>query len=410
MLADAQDSLARQPFLPLPPGLALTITVLALNLLGDGLRDSLERERGSSQPVPGKTHQKLPVQGDSESMGAESNAMHLPASHPSPLLSVRHLEVSFPDLSGKALPILQDVSFDLAPGETLGIVGESGSGKSMTALALMGLIPPPGWISAGEIRLNGRNLVAMSTAELRRVRGREVAMIFQEPMATLNPVMSIGQHLIEPLRMHHGLGYKQARTRARELLELVKVPNPDQRMADYPHQLSGGMAQRVMIARALACNQRLLVCDEPTTALDVTVQGQILDVLTDIQREFGMAMIFITHDLAVVAEVCNRVIVMYAGQIVETAATANLFQTPQHPYTAALLGILAHRETPAARLPVLPGTVPHANNWPAGCRFHPRCTFAAEVCKTGVPALERIAAERASRCVRLPDIEIAGPS
>jgi oligopeptide/dipeptide ABC transporter ATP-binding protein len=231
-------------------------------------------------------------------------------------------------------------------------------------------------------------------------------MIFQEPMAALNPVLTIGQHLVEPLRLHHGLGQRQARARACELLELVQVPHPGQRMNDYPHQLSGGMAQRVMIARALACNQRLLLCDEPTTALDVTVQGQILDVLGDIQRQLGMAMIFITHDLAVVAEICNRVVVMYAGQVVETAPAAELFHAPRHPYTAALLGTLLQQEIPTARLPVLPGRVPQASNWPAGCRFHPRCAFAADVCKTGAPPLQPVAAGQASRCVRLHEIEL----
>jgi peptide/nickel transport system permease protein len=403
MLADAQKSLARQPFLPLPPGLALTLTVLALNLLGDGLRDALAREHGTPHAAPAQPAQ--PAAPHPEQTTPSGNGQQ-PTAQSAPLLSVRHLEVRFPGLQGHELTILQDVSFDLAPGETLGIVGESGSGKSMTALALMGLLPAPGRISAGEIWLSGRNLASLPAAELQRVRGREIAMIFQEPMAALNPVLTIGQHLVEPLRLHHGLGQRQARARACELLELVQVPHPGQRMNDYPHQLSGGMAQRVMIARALACNQRLLLCDEPTTALDVTVQGQILDVLGDIQRQLGMAMIFITHDLAVVAEICNRVVVMYAGQVVETAPAAELFHAPRHPYTAALLGTLLQQEIPTARLPVLPGRVPQASNWPAGCRFHPRCAFAADVCKTGAPPLQPVAAGQASRCVRLHEIEL----
>jgi oligopeptide/dipeptide ABC transporter ATP-binding protein len=209
--------------------------------------------------------------------------------------------------------------------------------------------------------------------------------------------------------MHHGLGRKQARARACELLALVQVPNPHQRIDDYPHQFSGGMAQRVMIARALACNQQLLICDEPTTALDVTVQGQILNVLTDIQRQFGLALIFITHDLAVVAEVCDRVAVMYAGQIVETAPATELFAAPQHPYTAALLRTLAQHDLPTARLPVLPGSVPHAGNWPTGCRFHPRCAFATDVCRSGMPTLQPVNADQASRCVRQHEIELMVP-
>jgi peptide/nickel transport system permease protein len=409
MLTEAQDNLSRQPFLVLPPGLALTLTVLALNLLGDGLRDAFERESTPSRAAAAPPAPTLPPHAEPAPAHISGNGATPPASGATPLLAVRHLEVRFPGAAGHELTILQDVSFDLAPGETLGIVGESGSGKSMTALALLGLIPPPGRISAGEIWLNGRNLATMTPAHLRRVRGSQIAMVFQEPMATLNPVLTIGQHLTEPLQMHHGLGSTQARARACELLDLVRVPNPAQRIDDYPHQLSGGMAQRVMIARALACNQRLLVCDEPTTALDVTVQGQILDLLADIQRQLGMAMIFITHDLAVVAEICDRVAVMYAGQVVERAPTAALFQAPRHPYTAALLSTLAQHDVPPARLPVLPGTVPHASNWPAGCRFHPRCAFAADVCTRGAPPLQQVADQQASRCVRLDEIEILVP-
>ncbi len=409
MLAEAQNSLARQPFLPLPPGMALTATVLALNLLGDGLRDALEREKSRPEAAPFKTPQPPATSPDEASVALSGNGVKPPISGAAPLLAVRNLTVCFPVAQGQPLTILQDVSFDLAPGETLGIVGESGSGKSMTALALLGLIPPPGQISAGEIWLNGRNLVTLSAAELQQVQGREIAMIFQEPMTALNPVLTIRQHLIEPLRMHHGMQRKQARERARELLELVQVPDPDQRLDDYPHQLSGGMAQRVMIARALACNQRLLICDEPTTALDVTVQGQILDLLADIQRQLGMAMIFITHDLAVVAEICDRVAVMYAGQVVETAPVTNLFQLPRHPYTAALLGTLIQHDTSGTRLPVLPGSVPHASNWPSGCRFHPRCAFAADICRTGTPSLQPLETAQASRCVRLHEIDLMVP-
>lgn len=407
MLAEAQKNLTRQPFLPVPPGFALTLTVLTVNLLGDGLRDALGRESvpaGATAVKPART--PVRISAVTAATGASTSEQLRTASAHTPLLSVQQLEVCFPDPHGQALTILHDVSFDLAPGETLGIVGESGSGKSMTALALLGLIPPPGRISDGAIWLNGRNLVTMAPTELRRVRGREIALIFQEPMAALNPVLTIGQHLIEPLQMHHGMGRKQARARALELLALVQVPNPRQRIDDYPHQFSGGMAQRVMIARALACNQRLLVCDEPTTALDVTVQGQILDVLTDMQRQFGMALIFITHDLGVVAEVCDRIVVMYAGQVVETAPAAELFAAPRHPYTAALLRSMMQSDTPAVRLPMLPGSVPHPSNWPAGCRFHPRCAFATPVCRTETPSLQPLTATQASRCARVHEIEI----
>ncbi len=403
MLADAQAVLARQPFLPWPPGLALTITVLAFNLLGDGLRDSLERESGQSAgpppPAPPVATTPAPIQAATPDFAAAA----------APLLAVDGLEVRFPGSQGQERIILEDVGFELAAGETLGIVGESGSGKSMTALALLGLVPPPGRISAGSIRLNGRELLALPAAELRRLRGREIAMVFQEPMAALNPVLTVGQHLVEPLRLHHGMSRKQARARALELLDLVQVPNPQQRIDDYPHQFSGGMAQRVMIARALACNQQLLVADEPTTALDVTVQGQILDLLHDIQRRFGMAMIFITHDLGVVAEVCDRVAVMYAGQIVETAPADELFAAPRHPYTAALLATMPQRDLLTGRLPMLPGAAPQAGQWPVGCRFHPRCPYANELCRNAVPPLQELAAAQASRCARLHEIEILVP-
>ncbi|RRR69551.1 MAG: dipeptide/oligopeptide/nickel ABC transporter permease/ATP-binding protein [Candidatus Viridilinea halotolerans] len=442
MLAAAQSFLMRQPFLPFPPGLALTITVLAFNLLGDGLRDALDvtaqgnkgaQKKALSSPLShnvgeGAGGEGHPSQSKRLSATSEANVLsapernaggfvgeghHAPSLPTTPnllpptteLLAVRGLAVEFPSPQGQTLTILHDVSFNLAPGETLGIVGESGSGKSMTALALLGLIPPPGRISAGAIWLSGRNLVGLPEAELRRVRGREIAMVSQEPMAALDPLQSVGQQLIAPLRRHHGLGRHQAREHAIELLALVRVPNPRQRIDDYPHQLSGGLAQRVTLARALACNQRLLVADEPTTALDVTVQGQILNMLTDIQRQLGMALIVITHDLAVIAEVCDHVLVMYAGEVVEQAPTQELFQMPRHPYSAALLSALAQHERPGMRLPVLPGMVPSANQWPTGCRFHPRCSYATEACRQYAPVLQPLNEGQASRCMRLHEIE-----
>jgi peptide/nickel transport system permease protein len=405
----------------------LTLTVLAFNLLGDGLRDALERESG---PLASAPRQSAPTPTPATSPAAQAAVP--PTAQPelasaAALLSVRHLDVCFPRPQGSELQILHDVSFDLAPGETLGLVGESGSGKSMTALALLGLVPPPGHISGGSIRLNGRELVGMPAAQLRQVRGREIAMVFQEPMASLNPVHTVGHQLIEPLRLLHGLSYRQARSQAQELLALVQVPDPTQRLDSYPHQFSGGMAQRVMIARALACNQRLLVADEPTTALDVSVRGQILDLLSDIQRQFGMAILLITHDLGVVAEVCDRVAVMYAGQICETAPVTELFKAPRHPYTAALLATQPRLDASLVRLPVLEGTVPHPTRWPHGCRFHPRCAFAADVCRQGDPPLRMLEPfdvsdqspvayngqvvasnqpARATRCVRVDDIAL----
>ncbi len=403
MLADAQSSIFRQPFLPLPPGLALTLTVLACNLLGGGLRDALEREH---DVVVAAVPQPRPAPPAAAKRGTTPFALLHPVPPvAAPLLAVRGLEVRFPGRQQQELSILHDVAFDVAPGKTLGIVGESGSGKSMTALALLGLVPAPGRISAGEIWLNGRNLVGLSEAEVRRVRGRELAMVFQEPMIALNPVLSVGQQLAEPLQRLHGMGRRQARARGIELLDLVRMPKPTQWIDQYPHQLSGGMAQRVMIARALACNQRLLVADEPTTALDVTVQGQILTMLTDLQRQLGMTLIVITHDLAVIAEICDHVVVMYAGEVVELAPTPELFQAPRHPYSAALLHTLSHPDLPGLRLPVLLGMVPDASQWPTGCRFHPRCSFADGNCSTMHPTLQPLAAEQASRCMRLHEIE-----
>ena len=292
---------------------------------------------------------------------------------------------------------VDDVSFSVRRGETLAIVGESGCGKTMTALSLMRLVPsPPGRIVSGSIRVDGKDLMALDEAEMRDVRGNEISMIFQEPMTSLNPVMTIGAQISETLRLHQDLSKQAALDKTIDMLKLVRIPEPAQRAKEYPHQLSGGMRQRAMIAMALACNPRVLIADEPTTALDVTIQAQILDLILDLQKTLGTAVILITHDLAVVAETAQRVIVMYAGKKVEEAEVDNLFGEPLHPYTHGLLGsipqlaLLGGGTAPSnGRLQEIPGMVPALNNLPPGCSFAPRCPFADERCRSFFPPYEQ---------------------
>lgn len=305
-----------------------------------------------------------------------------------PLLSVRNLKTWFRTDSGVARAV-DGVSFDLHRGETLGIVGESGSGKSVSSLSVMRLIPdPPGEIlPESQIMFDGdsgpEDLVRVSEERMRQIRGNEIAMIFQEPMTALNPVFTVGRQIMEAVQLHQGLEKSEAREKAIELLHLVGIPIPHQRVDEYPHQLSGGMRQRVMIAMALACDPKLLIADEPTTALDVTIQAQILDLLNRLQEELGMSIILITHDLGVVAETCDRMVVMYAGQVCETGPVGEVFRNPQHPYTEGLLNSIPRLGQKADRLNVIPGTVPSPEEWPSGCRFHPRCPYAWETCRSG---------------------------
>ncbi len=303
-----------------------------------------------------------------------------------PLLEIANLTVTFGTSRG-TLRAVDQVSFAVDQGEVLGIVGESGSGKSVSMLALMGLIADPGIVSADQMRFGGRDLLAMSARGRRQIAGKDVAMIFQEPMTSLNPCFTVGYQIMEALRIHEGGAPKARRARTVELLAQVGIPAAASRLAAYPHQLSGGMNQRVMIAMAIACNPRLLIADEPTTALDVTIQAQILELLLSLQRERGMALILITHDMGVVAETAQRVIVMYAGQVVEQQGADALFAAPRHPYTSALLDALPERSQGARRLPTIPGVVPGLVDRPAGCLFHPRCRYADQQCRTTAPAL-----------------------
>jgi len=294
-----------------------------------------------------------------------------------PLLEIQNLSVEFPTSSG-VLRAVDGVSLTLDEGEILGVVGESGSGKSVTMLALMGLVAYPGRVRADRLAFAGRDLLDISDGERRQLTGKDVAMIFQEPTTSLNPCFTIEFQLTETLRLHEGMDGRAARRRAIELLDQVGIPAPEGRLKAYPHQLSGGMNQRVMIAMAIACNPKLLIADEPTTALDVTIQAQILDLLLSLQRERGMALVLITHNMGVVAETAQRVMVMYAGQIMEERDAASLFEAPQHPYTAALLAALPERSVGDHRLATIPGVVPGLFDRPQGCLFSPRCAYATE--------------------------------
>ncbi|SFD70884.1 dipeptide transport system ATP-binding protein [Bosea sp. CRIB-10] len=303
-----------------------------------------------------------------------------------PLLEIENLSVEFPTSQG-TLRAVDRIDLTLDEGEVLGVVGESGSGKSVTMLALMGLVGYPGRVRADKLRFDGRDLLTMSARERRQLTGKDVAMIFQEPSTSLNPCFTIGFQLAETLKKHEGMDSKAARRRSIELLEQVGIPAPESRLKAFPHQMSGGMNQRVMIAMAIACNPRLLIADEPTTALDVTIQAQILDLLMTLQKERDMALVLITHNMGVVAETAQRIMVMYAGQIMEERKVDALFSAPQHPYSAALLAALPERSEGESRLATIPGMVPGLNDRPKGCLFSPRCAYATQHSRTVQPEL-----------------------
>ncbi|HWI84222.1 ABC transporter ATP-binding protein [Ramlibacter sp.] len=318
-----------------------------------------------------------------------------------PLLQVGNLRIGFGRRGAEQLAV-DGVSFRLDAGEVLGIVGESGCGKSVTALSLLGLVPdPPGRVVGGSIRLRGRELVGLDEAALNQVRGKDVSMIFQEPMTALNPLFTVGEQIGETLRVHERLGRREAKGRALALLRKVGISHPEHRIDQYPHELSGGMRQRVMIAIALACGPQVLIADEPTTALDVTIQAQILALLRDLQRELGMGVVLITHDLGVVAQVVDRVIVMYAGRIVEEGSVRSVFEQPSHPYTRLLLESIPAMDGEQDRLPTIAGMVPSLAQLPRGCRFHPRCPQAHAACREGVPAFVEVGAGHRAACFAL---------
>ncbi len=314
------------------------------------------------------------------------------------LLEVKNLKTHFYTEDG-IVPAVNGVDFNLKPGETLGIVGESGCGKSITSMSIMRLIPtPPGKIVGGEILFEDRDIVKMSEAEIRKIRGNDIAMIFQEPMTSLNPVFTIGSQIMEAIMLHQKMDKKAAREKCIEMLRLVGIPRADEVVDDYPHQFSGGMRQRAMIAMALSCNPKLLIADEPTTALDVTIQAQIIELMKELKEKLNTAIMLITHDLGVVAEMADHVIVMYAGRIVEDANVIDLFKDPKHPYTIGLMKSKPSLEGSAKRLDVIPGSVPNPLAMPEGCSFHPRCSHAMEVCKKQVPELTSIGGGRKVRC------------
>jgi len=318
------------------------------------------------------------------------------------LLEVERLKVHFFTETGVARAV-DGVSLDIKPRETFGLVGESGCGKSVTALSIMRLVPsPPGRIVGGRVLLDGQDLLELPEGHMRSVRGNRIAMIFQEPMTALNPVFTVGSQIIESIRTHRDVSRRQARRLAVDMLDRVRIPDPEQRMTEYPHQLSGGMQQRVMIAMALAGRPDLLIADEPTTALDVTIQARILNLLQELQDELGMSVLLITHDLGVIAEVADRVAVMYAGRIVEYAHVRTIFHSPRHPYMISLLESLPVRAERGKPLPAIAGFVPDARNYPSGCRFHPRCFMAAPECAEIDPELREVEPGHRAACIRLP--------
>ncbi len=318
-----------------------------------------------------------------------------------PLLDLRGLSVSFATDDGTVRAV-DGIDLSLQRGHTLGLVGESGCGKSVTSLAVMGLLPPENSTVSGEVQFGGRDLLKIGARELRDLRGAQLAMIFQEPMTSLNPAYTIGDQIVEAIQRHQGLGAAEARARAVEMLKVVHIPSPEKRVDDYPHKLSGGQRQRAMIAMALACGPQLLIADEPTTALDVTIQAQILDLMRNLRHDTGTAIILITHDLGVVAEMADDVAVMYAGQIVERAPVRDLFARPEHPYTVGLLGSIPRLDEKREQLPSIEGRVPDMSQPIEGCRFAARCPFVEPACRLRVPALAEVTPGHFSRCRRAP--------
>jgi oligopeptide/dipeptide ABC transporter ATP-binding protein len=321
------------------------------------------------------------------------------------LLEVKNLQTYFYTDDGVATAV-DDVSFDVDKGETLGLVGESGCGKSVSALSIMRLIPnPPGKIVGGQVFFKGKDLLKISDKEMQNIRGNDIGMIFQEPMTSLNPVFTCGDQIQEAVMLHQDLNKQDAKAKAIEMLTLVGIPAPEQRYGEYPHQLSGGMRQRIMIAMALSCNPEILIADEPTTALDVTVQAQILELIKKLQNELGMGVIMITHDLGVIAEVCNKVAVMYASKVAEYGSVMDIFYNPKHPYTIGLLSSIPKINKGKERLATIEGSVPAPTNYPKGCHFATRCKFAIEKCWNEQPPLFQISEGHVAACWRIPEVE-----
>ncbi len=388
MVAQGLNVILLQPWLIWPPGVMIAITVLALGLIGDIARDALTE--AWSAPIGRRRRRRRAgalAQAGRDSTGDDS------------LLSVQGLMVAFRSARGSDVRVVDDVSFDVARGETVGLVGESGCGKSATAMSILGLLPGTGTIQAGRILFSGRDLTALPERDLHRVRGKEIAVISQEPMVSFNPTLRIGWQLAEVVRRHNHVSRSSARARVIELLGQVHLPDPRAVAASYPHELSGGMAQRVAIARALAGDPSLIIADEPTTALDVTVQAEILTLLRALQEQRQVAILLITHDWGVVAEMCQRAVVLYAGQVVEQGPIVPLFREPRHPYTEALLQANPHGVRAGEQLPAIPGTVPQPGEWPVGCHFQARCAYAGADCSDGTIPVEHVGELREARCI-----------
>jgi peptide/nickel transport system permease protein len=387
MVADGMQVIVLQSWLIWPPGIITALTILAFCLLGDAARDTTAEAWSSTVQRP--SARRLRAHAESAFRAADRGDV---ADANEALLSVQSLSVAFVGASSSVRAV-DDVSFDIGSGETLGLVGESGCGKTLTALSILGLLPGTGTIESGRILFDGVDLVGQSERQQRRLRGREIALISQEPMAALDPVFRVGTQLRESVQRHHGVSRGEGDRRVLDLLNSVHLPEPELVATRYPHELSGGMAQRVAIARALAGEPRLLIADEPTTALDVTVQAEILDLLRELQEAHCMAILLVTHDWGVIADMCDRAIVMYAGQVVERARLTTLVHEPRHPYTEALLESNLYQANETDVLPTIPGEVPAPGSWPSGCHFSPRCRYATVECTLGSILLEKTSDE-----------------
>ena len=406
MLREAYDrALYQAAWQLLVPSITIALTIFAFVVLGEGLRDVLGGGRSDRRR---RTERRGLTTVVRESSAAEPATLPAPpAGRDDTLLSIEHLSVEFVSDRGTAR-VVDDVSLTIRPGEMVGLVGESGSGKTVTSLSVIRLVPsPPGRIVEGSIWFDGHDLLDLSFKQMRAVRGAQISMVFQDPMTSLDPTFTVGKLLLEAQTIHTKVTRAQGRARSIELLEMVGVPAPETRLRQYPHQLSGGLRQRVMIALALANEPRLLIADEPTTALDVTIQAQILDLLRSLQRELGMAVLFVTHDLGVIADLCDRVAVMYAGQIVEEAAVHDLFEHPKHPYTEGLLGAMPQVGRLDERLTVIRGQVPMPHQLPAGCRFAARCDHAVDACRAA-PVPLTASSNSMVRCVRADTLSLRG--
>jgi peptide/nickel transport system permease protein len=396
MVAEGVKVIFLQPWLIWPSGIVIGLTILAFGLLGDGVRDAVTAAwaRPPKRRRPRKRNAAEAEQDGPLDSGSGA------------LLEIRGLSVSFaPNSRSRATQVIKDVSLEIKVGEILGVVGESGCGKSVTAQAILGLLPDFGHVDAGRIQFDGKELSALSDRELHRYRGRHIALISQEPMVSLNPTFRVGWQIAEVVRSHHKVSRREAQERAIDLLRQVNLPDAEAVARRYPQELSGGMAQRVGIARALAGEPELLIADEPTTALDVTVQAEILDLIRNLRVQRGMAVMLITHDWGVVADLCDRAVVLYAGEVVEEAPLIPLFRESLHPYTKELIAANPHGASGALKLPAIAGSVPEPGHWPSGCHFHPRCNYSTERCSQIAIPMEHPSASRGTRCIHFTKLQ-----